>query len=132
MSTIYDFLGIVHLINILTSIPMLIASIGLILVTSSFISGLQLVKTTAVTLEGKIHRLNGVISIVLYCILLIISVFQNGLTVNLLGWFFGLGVIALKITLIRKRRRRTFKYVNWLGGMLFIIWVYLVWAHLPV
>lgn len=132
MSTIYDFLGIVHLINILTSAPTLIASVGLILATSSFIGGLQLVKTTAVPIEGKIHRFNGIISICLYCILLLISVFQNGLTLNLIAWFLGLGVIALKISIIRSRRRRTFKYVNWLGGALFLIWLYIVWVHLPV
>lgn len=132
MSTVYEFLGLVHLINILTSIPALIASLGLVISTASLISGLQLVKTTAITAEGKIHRFNGVISICLYCSLLIISVVQNGLTLSLIAWLLGLGVIALKIAIIRSRRRRTFKYVNWLGGTLFIVWLYIVWAHLPV
>lgn len=132
MATIYEFLDLVHLINILTSIPTLIASLGLVISTASLISGLQLVKTTAMTIEGKIHRFNGVISICLYCSLLILSVVQNGLTLSLIAWFLGLGVIALKVAIIRSRRRRTFKYVNWLGGMLFIAWLYIVWAHLPV
>lgn len=132
MSSIYDFFGFVSLISILTSVPTLIASIGLILATSSFISGLQLVKSTAIAVEGKIHRANGIIALCLYCTLIVISIFQNGLTLNLIAWFLGLCVIFLKLTIIRSRRRRTFKYVSWLGGTLFLIWLYVVWVHLPV
>ncbi|MBI5561720.1 MAG: hypothetical protein HY894_02530 [Deltaproteobacteria bacterium] len=132
MSTISNLLGLVTLVSILTSVPTLIASVGLILATASFISGLQLVKTTAIAVEGKIHRANGIVAICLYIALFIISIFQNGLSWSIPAWLLGLGVILLKISIVRKRRRRTFKYVNWLGGTIFLIWLYVVWVHLPV
>ncbi len=132
MSAIHDLFNIVTLFSVLTSVPTLIASVGLILATSSFISGLQLVKGTSVALEGKIHRFNGVSSIIIYTVLFILSMIQDGLSWTIIGWISGACVIALKVSIVRRRRRRTFKYVSWLGGTLTLIWLYVVYVHMPV
>ncbi len=118
--------------SVFTSIQTVIASIGLILATSSFISGLQLVRGASV-IEGKIHRINGFSSITLYTVLAVLAFATEGLRIwSDLAWIAGFLVILLKISIVRKRRRRSFKYVSWIGGSLLLIWLFLVYIHIPV
>lgn len=131
MEWIKEFFNVVTLMAILTSTQTIIASVGLVLATSSFISGLQIVKGTRAGIEGKIHRVNGVIVISLYIILAVRSVVINGLTWNFVWWVLGMCVILLKLKIVRTKGR-AFKYVSWLGGTLILIWLYLVYIHLPV
>ncbi|MBI5971138.1 MAG: hypothetical protein HY884_08305 [Deltaproteobacteria bacterium] len=126
-----EVFNVVMLMSILTSAQTLIASVGLILATSSFISGLQIVKGTRTSVEGKIHRINGVIVITLYVILAARASVINGITWNILWWVLGMCVILLKLKIVRTKGR-AFKYVSWLGGTLILIWLYLVYIHLPV
>jgi len=131
MEGLKEFFNVVTLMAILTSAQTIIASIGLILATSSFISGLQIVKGTRAGIEGKIHRINGVIVISLYIILAARSSVINGITWNIIWWVLGICVILLKLKIVRTKGR-AFKYVSWLGGTLILIWLYLVYIHLPV
>lgn len=131
MEWIKEFFNVVTLMSILTSVQTIIASIGLILATSSFISGLQIVKGTRAGVEGKIHRVNGVIVISLYIILAVRSAVINGITWNIVWWILGMCVILLKLKIVRTKGR-AFKYASWLGGTLILIWLYLVYIHLPV
>lgn len=118
--------------SLFTSVQTVIASIGLILATASFMSGLQLVKSASI-IEGKIHRINGFSSIVLYTVLAVLAFATNGLRIwSDLAWIAGFLVILLKISIVRKRRRRSFKYVSWIGGTLLLIWLFLVYVHIPV
>lgn len=120
---------------ILTDIPAALASLGLILATSSFISGLQLVRGTSATVEGRIHRFNGYSTITLFSIIVILSFARGGFSwLALLGWCFGAVIIMLKLLIVRvkTRRRRAFKYVSWLGGTLILMWFYIVYIHIPL
>lgn len=120
------------LANVFTDISTLIASLGLVLATSSFISGLQLVRGTRTSLEGKIHRFNGYGAICVYVTLAAMSFAEDGMRLwPAVGWFSGAGLIALKITIVR-RRKRAFKYVSWMGASLILIWLFMVYVHIPV
>lgn len=115
---------------VFSNVSTILASVGLILATSSFISGLQLVKAANKS-ERKIHRFNGFTTLVLYVCLASISITNRGIGFwPLLGWLFGLSLFALKISLVRKRSRRSFKYVSWLGATLIILWFTLVFVNI--
>lgn len=122
-------------LSLLYNVPMILASLGLIIATSSFISGLQLVRGTSAAIEGKIHRLNGVLLILLYIILAITWLAANGITlVTLISWVAGINAIFLKLWIVRvaRKRRRAFKYVSWFGASLTLMWIYIVYIHLPL
>lgn len=113
------------------TIPLILASLGLILATSSFISGLQLVKSSS-HLEAKIHRFNGYMSITLYVTLAVLSFAGEGFNwMRLVGWLSGFSVLCLKVMIVRKRAR-AMKYLSWFGGTLILIWLYLVYIHIPL
>ncbi len=117
------------------SIPTLLSSIGLILAASSFISGLQLVRGTKGGVEGTIHKFNGIASITIYVALAGLSFKTSGIGLwSLLGWFGGLCLFFLKLLIVKKGRhkRRAAKYISWLGGVLTLMWLYLVYVHLPL
>jgi len=85
--------GILELFNAFTNFSTVLASIGLILATTSFISGLQMVKAKG-PLERKIHRANGFISFVIFLILAVLSFATYGLSLwSLGGWTAGLFII---------------------------------------
>ena len=117
---------------IITShIPTILASIGLILATSSFISGLQLVRGTSVAVEGKIHRFNGYVSICLFITLTVFWVVNNGPGWGLAAWICALLFIFLKVKIVRKRGRG-FKYVSWMGVTIILMWLYIIYLHIPI
>jgi len=116
--------------NIIT-IPLVLASLGLVLATSSFISGLQLVKSNSVV-EGKIHRINGYLSFTLYITLAVLAFAAEGFEwMRLVGWLSGFSLLCLKIAIVRKRSR-AMKYLSWFGGTLILIWLYIVYNHIPL
>lgn len=120
--------------KIFMNIQIVLASIGLVMATSSLISGLQLVKMK-ITIEGKIHRFNGYASIVLYVVLAALSFTETGLRfMSVVGWTLGLLLILSKLWIVRKSRkkRRAFKYISWFGGTLILLWLYLVYIHIPL
>lgn len=124
--------GFLSMFSVLTHVPTILASVGLVIATSSFISGLQLVKAANIV-EGKIHRLNGITTIVLYNVLLVMAFIDSGFGImRLIGWSLGLLVILTKLYIVRGRKRRAYKYVSWMGATLILIWLYLVIIHIPV
>lgn len=132
MDSIKDVFNYIQIIGILTSGPTLVASIGLILATSSFISGLQLIKGNQSTIEGRIHRINGRFSIIVLAVLILISLYQYGiLRWSIFGWVGVMLLIMLKLWIVRKKRGRLLKYASWLGLFLICIWIYIVFNHLP-
>lgn len=123
------------MLTIITNIPTILASIGMILATSSFISGLQLVKGTVATFEGKIHRFNGYASVIIYTTLFIMGLKGSGLSlIPIAGWVAGALLIVFKLWVVRlaRRKRRAFKYISWLGATLTLMWLYIVYVHLPL
>lgn len=123
------------ILRILHGAPVVLASIGLIIATSSFISGLQLVRGTVATVEGKIHRLNGYMTIILYILLTILAFALHGISLwSVGGWLLGFLIILTKLWIVKKSRkkRRAFKYVSWFGATLTLMWLYIVYVHLPL
>lgn len=123
---------ILKMLGVFSTASIVLASFGLILATSSFISGLQLVKAASVV-ERKIHRFNGFTALTIYVILAILAFWYEGFGfLRLLGWSSGLCVFLLKILIVRSKKRRAFKYLSWLGGTLILVWLYMVYIHIPV
>lgn len=117
---------------VLSDASIIFASVGLILATSGFISGLQLVKSANMA-ERKIHRFNGFTTLTLFVCLAGFSFYNRGLTFwGFWGWAAGFSLFLLKIWIVRRRRRRTFKYVSWIGASLIILWLVLVFVNIPV
>ncbi len=126
----WRFLRKYNFIGIFADVSTLFASIGLMLATSSFISGLQLVKS-ARRAERKIHRFNGFTTLGLFICLAATSIYYKGLSFwSFWGWLFGLSLFALKIFIVRKRLK-AIKYVSWLGASLILLWLYLVIINIP-
>ena len=113
------------------TIPLILASLGLILATSSFISGLQLVKSNS-RVELKIHRFNGYMSITLYVTLAVLAFVGEGFAwMRLVGWLSGFSLLCLKVSIVR-RKTRAMKYLSWFGGTFILIWLYIVFIHIPL
>ncbi|MBI5874654.1 MAG: hypothetical protein HZB81_02220 [Deltaproteobacteria bacterium] len=109
----------------------ILASLGLILATVSFISGLQAVKNKG-SVDSRIHRLNGRLTLVIYLLLAGISLGEKGGAIKLwpvTAWGAGLLIILTKIWIVRSGK--TYKYASWLGIMLIIIWLVIVYTHIP-
>lgn len=108
----------------------ILASLGLILATVSFISGLQAVKNKG-SLDSRIHKLNGYLTLLIYFTLAGLSLGEKG-GIRLwpvTAWGAGLLIILTKIWIVRSGR--TYKYASWLGIMLIIIWLVIVYTHMP-
>ena len=119
------------ILSVFTSVSTILASLGLILATSSFISGLQLVRAASIV-EAKIHRYNGFMSICLFLIIAIASFVVNGIfNWTIFGWLFAASIIVIKLYIVRKRRR-AFKYVSWIGGTLILVWLTILYVNIPV
>ncbi len=121
--------------NVYSTISTALASIGLVLATSSLISGMQIVRGTYANIEGKIHRFNGIASIIIYCILAALSFINYGVSVlQIIGWLSGFFLIFLKLSvvMISRKKRRAFKYVSWLGSALILMWLYIIFINLPL
>ncbi len=113
-------------------LSLIVGSIGVILATSSFISGMQLVRTRKRSFEGRIHRLNGYTSISLFILLFFISFIGSGYSlIVLLLWLSGFSIILLKLRIV-KRRRWAFKYVCWFGVSIICMWIYIIYTHMPL
>ncbi len=116
-------------LRIFASPEVVLAGIGLILVTSSFISGLQLIKGVR-GVERKIHRFNGYCVLSIYIVLAILSFARFGARPGaIIGWPAGLSFIFFKLWIV-KTRKRAMKYVPWLGVMLVLMWLYVLYTSM--
>ena len=113
-------------------LPLIISSIGVILATSSFISGMQLVRTKKRSYEGRIHRLNGYASIVLFALLFLVSFLGSGFNIIVLSfWLTAAAIILIKLRIVKKRGW-AFKFVCWFGVTIICIWLYIIYTHMPI
>lgn len=113
-------------------INIIIASIGLVLATVSFITGLQVVNRDKVTaaMMASMHRVNGYLVFIIYIVVAVLSLSgQGGIrTWSVIGWAVGLGLIIIKIMVVRNER--LYKYGSRLGLMLFITWLVIMYKHI--
>lgn len=117
---------------IFTNLSITIASIGIVLAATSFISGLQLVRATSASIEAMIHRANGYLTILLFILLALIALRSR--MINTAALFLplaGLSLFLMKLWVIR-RHKRFLKYVSWMGGSLILIWFIIFYVNIPV
>lgn len=117
---------------IFTNVSIILASIGIVLAVTSFISGLQLIRATSASIEGTIHRANGYLTIILFIVLTLIAISSSMINIAaLLLPLTGLAVFLVKLWIVR-RHKRFLKYVSWMGGTLITIWLLLFYVNVPV
>ena len=112
-------------------ITTILASLGLILATTSFISGLQAMKNKG-SADAKIHKLNGYVTILIYLSLAGLSLGKKG-EIGLwpvAAWASGLLIICIKIWVVR--RGQAYKYASWIGIMLLIVWLIIMYTHIQL
>ncbi|MEK6725015.1 MAG: hypothetical protein AABY54_00470 [Deltaproteobacteria bacterium] len=117
---------------IFSSASIILASIGIVLAVTSFISGLQLIRATRASIEGMIHRANGYLTVILFNVLALIAISSSMINIAaLLLPLTGLAVFLVKLRIIR-RHKRFLKYVSWMGGTLITIWLLVFYINIPV
>jgi len=117
---------------IFTNVSIILASVGIVLAATSFISGLQLVRSRSQSIEAIIHRANGYITVALFALLALIAI--PGIMINtaaLLLPIAGLGIFLIKFWIVR-RNKRFLKYVSWMGGTLVVIWFLIFYVNIPI
>lgn len=111
-------------------ITIVVASLGLILATVSFISGFQALKIKG-SVDTRIHRLNGYLMFLAYLFLAVSSFIKGGISLSsIASWGAGLLIILTKIWVVR--RGKAYKFGSWLGIMLIITWLIIVYAYIPI
>ena len=110
-------------------ITTLLASLGLILATTSFISGLQVIKSKG-SVDARIHKLNGYLTILIYLTLAVLSLGAKEMIKlwSVAAWGAGLLIIFTKIWVVRSGR--AYKYASWLGIMLIIVWLIIIYTDI--
>ncbi len=111
-------------------ITILLASLGLILATVSFISGFQALRIRR-SVDTRIHRLNGYLMFFAYLFLAGLSFVKGGINLSsIASWGTGLTIILTKIWIVR--RGKAYKFGSWLGIMLIITWLIIVYTYIPI
>lgn len=106
-----------------------LASIGFVLVIMTFIAGFRMVRRFEHKEEILLHRVNGYLTVFMYLALASVSVWQSFNVFFFLLWLLGLAIHLLKILLARKGL--AVRYGGYLGGMLLITWIVVIFTHLP-
>lgn len=110
----------------------IIASIGLVLATVSFITGLQVVNRDKVAAEmmASMHRINGYLVCLIYIVIAVLSLGSQGgvRPWSIAGWSVGMGLIIIKIMVVRNQR--LYKYSSRLGLLLFVTWLVIMYRHI--
>lgn len=113
-------------------INIIVASLGLVLATVSLITGLQVVNRDKVSaaMMASMHRINGYLVCLIYIIVATLSLSGHGgiRTWSIVGWAAGLGLIVIKILVVRNER--LCKYSSRLGILLFITWLVIMYKHI--
>jgi len=112
-------------------ITTLLASLGLILATTSFISGLQAIKSRG-SADAKIHKLNGYVTFLIYISLAGLSLGKkDGIGLwPVAAWASGLLIIFVKIWVVRSGK--AYKYASWVGITLIIMWLIIIYTHIQL
>ncbi len=109
----------------------IVASIGLIMATMSFITGLQTVKRDrgAAVMMVKMHKLDGYVTCQIYIAVALLSLSSSGFKLwPVIGWIAGLVLIIVKIAVVRNMKFR--KYSSRLGIMMFLSWLFIIYRHI--
>lgn len=107
----------------------ILSSIGFIAAIVTFIGGFRMVRKSEHPGEPQMHRMNGYITISAYVMLAVLAISLHLNVWLILAWIFGLGVHLFKLFLVRKRL--AVRYGGYMGGVLLITWLVVIFTHLP-
>jgi len=107
----------------------IIASIGFIFSVMAFMAGFRMVKSRGSSAERMMHRLNGILTISLYIIVAVFSISKGTSGLYIFGWAVGLLIHVFKLYLVRKKLAA--RYGGYVGGMILIVWLVVIFTHLP-
>ncbi len=106
-----------------------IASIGFVIAVMSFIGGFRMIRRTDHAAETIMHRVNGFLAIGLYVLIAAISLYEKATLIIAALYLLGLMVHLVKIPLVRKGL--AVRYGGYMGAMLLITWLAVIFTHLP-
>ncbi len=107
----------------------IVASLGFMIAIMSFIAGFRMVKGTGHFAEARMHRINGYITIVAYLTVAVLSIASGTRFLFILGWVLGFLIHMLKLLLVKKKLAA--RYGGYVGAMLIITWLIIIFTHLP-
>ena len=109
----------------------IIASLGVIFATTTFISGLQVAKREKQlgTIMTMMHRVNGYVTFIIYVVIatLTLSTYDSIQVWPVIGWFTGFFLMALKVLTVRNEK--FYKYASRVGLLLFIVWIVIIYKQ---
>ncbi|MCK4846475.1 MAG: hypothetical protein KAS88_02300 [Deltaproteobacteria bacterium] len=107
----------------------ILASIGFICSIITFIGGFRMVRKTDHHGEPQMHKMNGYITVIVYVMLATLAVSLHFKVLLILAWFIGFCVHLFKLFLVKKGL--AVRYGGYMGGMLLIVWLVVIFTHLP-
>jgi len=107
----------------------IVAAIGFICAIMTFSAGFRMVRKPEQGAEVRMHKINGIITLILYIILFVLSVVKGTSVLNILAWSTGFGAYYLKLVLVKKGL--AIRYGGYLGAILIITWIIVIYNHLP-
>ena len=109
----------------------IVASVGMVMATMSFMTGLQTVKRDreSAVMMVKMHKLDGYVTCQIYIAVALLSLSTSGFKLwPVIGWLAGLALIIVKI--IAVRNKKYCKYGSRLGILLFLSWLFIIYQHI--
>jgi hypothetical protein len=110
-------------------IATIIASIGFTFAVTSFIAGFRMIRIADKRAEVMLHKVNGYITITTYIVIAIISLTMSASYLYFLLWLFGFSIHLFKVFLARKKL--AVRYGGYVGSMILMSWIIIIFNHLP-
>ena len=107
----------------------IIASIGFMLSVMSFIAGFRMVKRRGGRAERTVHRINGYLTIILYIIVAVMSIAKGTSGFFIFAWAVGMLAHTFKYYIVKKGLAA--RYGGYVGAMLLVVWLVVIFTHLP-
>jgi len=107
----------------------IVASIGFMLSVMSFIAGFRMVKRRGGMAERMVHRVNGYLTVILYVFVAVLSIASGTSAFYIFAWVVGMLVHIFKYYIIKKGLAA--RYGGYVGAMLLIVWLVVIFTHLP-
>ena len=106
------------------------ASVGFVLAITTFIAGFRMIRLSEQKEENLMHRVNGYLTVCAFIAVASLSMTVNGFSLSLLLlWGGGFGLHLGKLLLVRKKL--AVRYGGYLGVLLMMTWMTIIFNHLP-
>lgn len=94
----------------------------------TFVAGFKLARRKYRS-EGTMHRMDGFIVIAFYLVIAALCIADGTSVMYLLAWILGFLIHLLKIFVVQKKLGP--RYGGYVGTLLMIVWLTLIFTHLP-